>query len=154
MSIKQFVRVWVPVIAWMILIFAGSSDVLSAEHTSRFLIPFLHWLDPQISFQAIAAFHLALRKVGHVTEYAILAALLLRALWPAANKAAARCVLLSLAIAAGYAALDEFHQSFVASRTALDDATGAVASTALLLASTATGCAPSFLTSATRKMLL
>src|SRR5437763_16718763 len=65
---------WMPVIAWMLLIFAGSSDALSAEHTSRFLIPFLRWLDPAMSFQTIAAIHFTLRKCGHFTEYFILAA--------------------------------------------------------------------------------
>jgi hypothetical protein len=64
----------------MLLIFAGSSDVLSAEHTSRFIVPFLLWLNPSMSYQTIAAIHMFIRKTGHVTEYAILAALLWRAL--------------------------------------------------------------------------
>ena len=33
----------------MALIFIGSTDVLSAEHTSRFLVPFLRWFDPNDS---------------------------------------------------------------------------------------------------------
>jgi VanZ family protein len=109
-----------PVIAWMILIFAGSTDVLSAEQTSRFLVPFLRWLDPQISVATIAAIHLALRKLGHLTKYGILAALLWRAFrdWGVRLRSWWRPALLALVIAAVYAALDEFHQSFVPSRTA------------------------------------
>jgi VanZ family protein len=108
-----------PAIAWMLLIFAGSSDVLSAEHTSRFLIPFLLWLDPTISYHAIAAIHLALRKMGHLTEYGILAALLWRAL-RGSFTAVSRQLLsaITFVIAAAFAASDEFHQSFVPSRTA------------------------------------
>jgi VanZ family protein len=128
MSIRTFVSKWMPVIAWMILIFAGSTDALSAEHTSRFLIPFLRWLDPQISFQTIAAIHFALRKLGHLTEYAILAALLWRA-WRGSlrstrlrqgygEQASEFCtVVISLGIAAMFAMSDEFHQSFVPTRT-------------------------------------
>jgi VanZ family protein len=102
----------------MILIFAGSSDVLSAEHTSRFLIPFLHWLDPTISYHTIVAIHFALRKVGHFTEYAILAALLWRALHGSFTALSRRLVSAStFVIAAAFAASDEFHQSFVPSRT-------------------------------------
>jgi len=119
MKVRRFVSKWMPVIAWMLLIFAGSSDALSAEHTSRFLIPFLRWLDPAISFQTILAIHFTLRKIGHFTEYAILAALLWRALrgtfvamtWWALTFSV-------LLVTAAFAASDEFHQLFVPSRTA------------------------------------
>src|ERR1700759_4006728 len=76
---RLVVTKWMPAIAWMLLIFAGSSDVLSAEQTSRFLVPFLLWLKPTMSYHTIATIHLLVRKAGHVTEYAVLAALLWRA---------------------------------------------------------------------------
>ena len=108
-----------PVIVWMVLIFAGSTDVLSAEHTSRFLIPFLRWLDPSISFQMIAAIHLTLRKLGHLTEYAILAILLWRALRGTFTAFSRRFIAgITFLVAASFAASDEFHQSFVPTRTA------------------------------------
>ena len=107
-----------PVIAWMLLIFAGSSDALSAEHTSRFLIPFLHWLDPSLSYQTIAAIHFTLRKIGHFTEYFILAGLLWRALRGSFNLLSRPVIAtVTFFIAAAFAASDEFHQSFVPSRT-------------------------------------
>ena len=103
----------------MLLIFAGSSDALSAEHTSRFLVPFLLWLDPAISYQAIEAIHLVLRKIGHFTEYAILATLLWRALRGTFTSVPRRCIAAAaLLVAAAFAISDEFHQSFVPSRTA------------------------------------
>jgi VanZ family protein len=119
MRARWFVSKWMPVIAWMFLMFVGSTDVLSAEHTSRFLVPFLIWLDPHISAATIVSIHFALRKIGHFTEYAILAALLWRGLSGTFNRAGKTILALSaFVVAAGFAASDEFHQSFVPSRTA------------------------------------
>src|SRR3954470_23861018 len=118
MSIKRFVSKWVPVIGWMLLIFAGSTDALSAEHTSRFLVPFLHWLSPNISFETIAAIHFTFRKIGHFTEYALLAALTWRALRGTFTALPLGVVnLAAFFAAAAFAASDEFHQSFVPTRT-------------------------------------
>lgn len=100
---------------------------MSAEHTSRFLIPFLHWLKPDFSPEALAQVHFVLRKLGHVTEYAILAMLFWRALRRETDpqiKAILRLrsgqtLFLSVWIlCAIFAGTDEFHQSFVPSRGA------------------------------------
>jgi VanZ family protein len=116
---RTFVTKWMPVIAWMLLIFAGSSDALSAEHTSRFIIPFLLWLNPTMPYHTIEAIHLALRKLGHLTEYVILAALLWRALRGSFTACTRRFIAgITFLIAASFAASDEFHQSFVPTRTA------------------------------------
>ena len=117
---KSFFKYWLPVLIWLGLIFAGSTDALSAEQTSRFLVPFLRWLDPQISLATIAVIHFALRKLGHLTEYAIFAALLWRALRRGTHLQAKMSILFLLAwlAAAIFAVFDEFHQSFVPSRTA------------------------------------
>jgi len=98
----------------MIFIFIGSTDLLSAEHTSRFIGPFLRWFAPNVSDATIASVQLIVRKCAHLTEYAVLAALLYRAF----RQHRERVLGVALIIAALYAALDEFHQSFVASRTA------------------------------------
>ena len=117
---KSFLKYWLPLFIWLGVIFVGSTEVMSAEQTSRFLVPFLRWLDPQISFAAIAAIHFALRKLGHLTEYAIFAALLWRALRCGTCLQAKMSILFLLAwlAAAIFAVTDEFHQSFVPSRTA------------------------------------
>jgi VanZ family protein len=114
--VRGFLKDWFPVVAWMIFIFIGSTDLLSAEHTSRFIGPFLRWFAPDISDATIASVQLVVRKIGHLTEYAILAVLLCRALRHGPLRAD-RIFVVSFLIAAVYAALDEFHQSFVASRT-------------------------------------
>ncbi len=107
-----------PVIAWMLVIFTASTDLMSAEHTSRFIGPFLRWLMPQISHATILAVQVLVRKAAHVTEYAILAALLLRALRGEARHIPWHFLLLAWVMAAVCAAVDEYHQSFVSSRTA------------------------------------
>jgi VanZ family protein len=94
----------------MIFIFIGSTDLLSGEHTSRFIGPFVRWFAPNISDATIGSIQLVVRKCGHLTEYAVLAALLCRAL-------PRRFLWAAFVIAALYAGLDEFHQSFASSRT-------------------------------------
>ena len=122
-----------PAIVWMAVIFLGSTDMLSAEHTSRFLVPFLRWLDPRISLAALNAIQLGIRKLGHLTEYAILAALLWRALRGGTRWQMKMSILFvgTWVVCALFAASDEFHQSFVPSRTAsprdvVIDVTGAL----------------------------
>ena len=104
-------------------------------------MPFLRWLHPEISISAIATIHFALRKLGHLIEYAILAAFLWRAL---RNVSSLRAKMATLFVGvwvacAIIAATDEFHQSFIASRTAslndvLTDNLGAAISLAICLA--------------------
>ena len=113
---RSFLKYWLPVLLWMIFIFVGSTDLMSAEHTSRFLVPFLRWLAPDLSGEAVATIQLLIRKCAHVAEYAILAAFLLRALSKSQERLS-RATASAFIFAAIYAAFDEFHQSFVPSRT-------------------------------------
>ena len=117
---RTFLKYWVPVFIWLGVVFAGSTDIFSTEQTSRYLVPFLRWLDPQISVSTIVTIHFALRKLGHLTEYAVLAGLLWRALRSARNlRAKMSTLFVGVWVACAiFAASDEFHQSFLASRTA------------------------------------
>src|SRR6267143_4426774 len=119
MKLLRFVRYWMPAIVWMVIIFLGSTDMLSAEHTSRFLAPFLRWIDPQIPLATLNAIQLGIRKLGHLTEYAILAMLFWRALRGGIRWEMKMSILFLVAVLASaiFAASDEFHQSFVPSRT-------------------------------------
>src|SRR6266581_5535849 len=120
MKVVRFVRYWMPAIVWMAVIFLGSTYILSAEHTSRFLVPFLRWIDPQISLAALNMIQVLIRKLGHLTEYAILAALLWRAFGRGITWHLKMSILFLVAwvACAIFAASDELHQSFVPSRTA------------------------------------
>jgi len=119
MNLSRFFKYWLPVVAWMIFIFIGSTDLISAEHTSRFIVPFLLWLRPHMSPETVTRIHMLIRKIGHVTEYGILAALSWRALRARifSQRDLMKPAMTALLISASYAALDEFHQSFVATRT-------------------------------------
>jgi VanZ family protein len=116
------IKYWLPVCLWMLVIFTISSDMGSAANTSRYLVPFLHWLNPTISQTSVEQIHFIVRKGGHLSEYAVLATLLFfalrRSLLPGLQGACWKSAALSLFISAIYAAGDEFHQSFVGSRTA------------------------------------
>ena len=106
-----------PVIAWMLFIFGASTDLGSAANSGRILIPVLRWFNPNVSAAAIETAQLIVRKGAHLTEYAIFALLLLRAFRSHARGIFVRQAALVLFFAALYAASDEFHQSFVATRT-------------------------------------
>ena len=107
-----------PVIFWAALIFIGSSDLFSASHTSGFLIRPLRLLFPTASEATLSAIHFALRKLGHLTEYAILASLAARAFRTSSQQwLRRRWFWMALLFVVAYALFDEFRQSFVPSRT-------------------------------------
>src|SRR3954463_6136372 len=108
-----------PLVVWAGLIFIGSSDILSSSHTSNFLVRPLHWLFPAASSSTLAVLHFGLRKLGHLTEYAILAVLAARAFRTSSRQWLRRYwFLVSLLLVVVYSLSDEFHQSFTPSRTA------------------------------------
>jgi len=120
MDVRNLLKYWLPALIWLGVIFLASTDLMSAEHTSRFLGPFLRWLKPDVTADAIAKVQLFLRKVAHLTEYAILATLLWRAVYSGTNlKIKISTLFVTVwAVSTLIAIADEFHQSLVASRTA------------------------------------
>ncbi len=117
---RRFLKTWLPVLVWLGVIFVGSTDLMSAERTSRFIVPFLRWMKPDISLEMLASIHFIVRKFAHLSEYTILALLLLRAAICMSNRK--RSILILCAnvwVACVFlAATDEFHQTFVRSRDA------------------------------------
>jgi VanZ family protein len=118
-KLRAFLKFWLPVLFWMALIFSASSDSHSYEHSSRFVEPFLHWLFPKMPQDNIEKIHHLIRKCGHLTEYAILALLVWRALGQSSNLPPWPRVRKTMLIVCLYAGTDEFHQSFVPTRTSL-----------------------------------
>ena len=128
-----------PVLAWACFVLFASSSNFSASNTSRIIRPLLVWLVPDISEAALAQAHFLVRKAAHLTEYALLALLAARAFRTSSRLALARhWRLAAFALVASVALVDEYHQSFVPTRTGtiydslLDMAGGA---TALICAS-------------------
>jgi VanZ family protein len=86
-STSAALRLWAPVVLWAAVIFAFSS------------VPDLG--------TGLGTWDLVLRKIAHAGEFAVLGALLLRAL---------RTELPALGLGVAYAASDELHQHFVPGR--------------------------------------
>jgi VanZ family protein len=113
-------RVWRygPLILWILFISFASTSEFSAANTSQIIRPILLWLFPNLSEARLAAIHFVVRKAGHFTEYAVLAILARRAFISSSYALLQRYWFQTgLLLVAIYGLLDEFHQSFVPSRT-------------------------------------
>jgi len=116
-------RAWIPAIIWLVIIAIESSALLAPPNTSRILFPLLHFLFGVDRFR-FAHWHFYIRKAGHVVGYGILSILLFRA-WRATLPVAGnlnpkwtmRWANIAVLGTALVASLDEWHQSFIPSRT-------------------------------------
>jgi VanZ family protein len=122
---KRWLFDYGPALLLMVGIFFASTDVASAAHTAPLLERLLTWLGlaRHLTPGQFEVVHHYVRKAGHLTEYALLAGLLHRGVSRhggesgSAARWAPRRVLMVLAVAALYAASDEFHQRYVPGRT-------------------------------------
>jgi VanZ family protein len=111
-----------------------SSDQLSAKHTSSLLWKIMHAVFPGLSYQSFIVIHFLIRKGAHFTFYGTLSWLAFRswrATLPRRTSWTFQWSGLALALTLAAAMLDEFHQTFVPSRTGspydvLLDMTGAI----------------------------
>ena len=110
---------YLPLIAWLVFISYASSGSFSASNTSRIIGPLILWLFPQTTPETLAVIHFITRKIAHFTEYAILGFLAARAFRTSPRPAIRRrWFLICATLVVVYALVDEYHQSFVPSRTA------------------------------------
>jgi len=110
---------WLPPLCWMAVMFGLSMETFAAEHTGGVLWYVFRELAPRVTYEHYILLHFLIRKAAHLTEYAILACLLLRACRAGAARAWHwRWATLSFVLVAIYAGLDEYHQAFTQSRTA------------------------------------
>jgi VanZ family protein len=117
----QIIKTWIAAVLWLVLIAIESTDSFSAASTSSFLYPIAHFLtgvDPL----RFAEWNYDLRKVGHVVGYFCLSFFLFRA-WRAtipvarSERWSVRWAGISFFMTALVAGLDEWHQTFIPSRT-------------------------------------
>jgi VanZ family protein len=103
---------WIPALLWAAVILSASSEVFSAEHSA-------HWLSRIIKLppREFAVVHFLIRKLAHLTEYAVLGGLLFRALRGDEDGWRMRWAVTAVALAACVAVTDEWHQLYVPSRT-------------------------------------
>jgi VanZ family protein len=136
---------WVPAALSVLLIFLESTATMSSENTSHWLYPLWVWLFGRINPAHWAEVHHLIRKTGHFVGYGLVSLAFFYSwrqtlrrmavqhwtLWRRASVLAVVCTLL-IAIS------DEYHQSFLPTRTSspLDvciDLSGAIAAQLLLL---------------------
>jgi VanZ family protein len=118
---KQLLKTWVAAALWMTLIAIESTDTFSAERTGRFLYPLLHFL-MGLDLARFEVVHGYIRKCGHFVGYFALSFFLFRA-WratlrlPWAPRWALRWATIAFFMSVLVASLDEWHQTFIPSRT-------------------------------------
>ena len=114
-------KAWVAAILWLVVIAIESSAFLSAHNTSRILYPLLHLLFG-VDHAHFEHWHFYIRKGGHVFGYGLLSILLFRAWRETLSsihdaKWTLRWAALAVLGTSVVASLDEWHQSFIPSRT-------------------------------------
>ncbi|HEX5236821.1 MAG TPA: VanZ family protein [Silvibacterium sp.] len=139
------VRHWIPAALAVLMIAIESTVMMSADNTSRWLLPIWVHLFGPITPAHWATVHHYIRKTGHFTGYGIVSLCFfhgwrktlhltssgVRALWMRSAALAIGCTVL-------VASADEFHQSFLPSRTGVPqdvvlDTSGAIAVQLLVL---------------------
>jgi VanZ family protein len=132
--------VWLPSVMWLAIIATESTNLGSADHTSRILYPIFHFLFDMDQSQ-FAGWHVVLRKTGHFVGYFTLSVLLFRSWRASFPRLSTRWCLQWATLAflgtSLVAILDERHQSSLPSRTGtfrdviLDSSAGLVAQSVL-----------------------
>jgi len=106
-----------PVVVWLVINFLFSTDAFSSNETSKVIVPVLTYLFPSFSAERIDFWHLVIRKMGHVSEYFILAVLAYRCFkYDETDPVETRIRTIVFVFFA--ALMDEWHQRFTASRGA------------------------------------
>jgi VanZ family protein len=111
------VEYWAPAVVWLVVMFAFSTDMMSSQETSRFIVPILTFFFPSFSPEEITLWHGVIRKFAHIAEYFLLACLVYRTIrfkYPDLLGSKLR----TIAFVTIAALLDEYHQSLTVSRTA------------------------------------
>jgi VanZ family protein len=111
-------RYWFPAILVAILISVFSTQYFASERTGGVILPVLHWLFPWATHRMLHLFHSGIRKAAHVTEFGIFSITVFRGIRAGRSGWKFNWAFATLVIAVLYAALDEWHQSFVLLRHA------------------------------------
>jgi VanZ family protein len=135
-TLKILLRNWWPVVVWLVVIRAESTESASASNTTQILYNVIAFFFPHIQPPVVERLDAVVRKTGHFAGYAILAALVVLALrntnrdrlrdvlrrpWGVylRDRWRKQWALLGVLVTAVTASLDEIHQSFLPSRTGM-----------------------------------
>ncbi len=114
---RRFLTHWLPPLLWAAVILAASSDLFSSLHTGGWIARITSFVGPSLAPATLELVNHILRKLGHVTAYGILSALSFRALRREGAGWRLRWAVGAIVMALLVASIDEFHQSFIPSRT-------------------------------------
>ncbi len=110
---------WLVTAAWAGLIFEASTEHFGSSFTALLLSEALRFLHLTVSAGTFDTLHFVIRKLAHLTEYAIFSMLLYGSIGgPEQVRWRAQTAFWSILVAGFYSLTDEFHQSFVPGRTA------------------------------------
>ena len=125
-----FIRAWWPALVWVVLISFESTDTFSSDHTGSLLYKLIALVYPRVNLYDILKLNFILRKTGHCVGYGILSLLLLRGLrrtlaqiraaWgrsAVGSVTFSRTAILAWLGTVFVASMDEWHQSYIPSRT-------------------------------------
>ena len=116
--IRRSIR-WVITACWAVLIYELSTASFGSSFTEWLLSEILNLLGLRLSPETLRLLNFSVRKLAHLTEYAIFAQLLYISLLASDEwEWRPRTALWSVLIAGAYSLTDEFHQLFVPNRTA------------------------------------
>lgn len=99
------------------MIFLFSTEYFSSSNTAPLFEPSLSWLFRHFSAEQLAIVQFAIRKLGHLVAYFILAILLYRALQLTDGRGPAGNAAWTLALVLICASVDEYHQTLLPSRS-------------------------------------
>ncbi len=133
-SFRSLVRNWWPVVVWLGVIRAESTDTASAANTTTVLYKLIATVAPHVDPLFVERLDEVLRKTGHFCGYAILSALVFLALrntnrdrlrsllqrrWGSCLRDLWRSewALLGILVTVVTGSFDEIHQTFIPSRT-------------------------------------
>jgi VanZ family protein len=118
---KEVLKVWIAAGLWLVVIAIESTPYLASVYTGRFLYPIFHFLFG-MDRARFMIWHHYIRKTGHFVGYFILSFLMFRA-WretlPKTSRWAFRWGAIAFVVSVMVASLDEWHQTFIPTRTGL-----------------------------------
>ena len=109
-------RYWIPAIVVATMISLFSTHYFSGEETAKIIVPILHWLFPGASPHMLRLMHFGIRKLAHITEFGLFSITVFHGIRAGRSGWSIKWAFATLIIAVAYAALDEWHQSFVTLR--------------------------------------
>jgi VanZ family protein len=109
---------YAPLFLWIGVILFASTTQGAMSNTSRFIRPLLEFLFPNAPEETLTVYHGLIRKLAHLSEYAILAFWTSRAFWSSSVTFLQKFwIITSLTLVFLVASIDEYNQSFNSLRT-------------------------------------